>query len=439
MTEQNIIAFIYVISYYFVANIGYYLIMCMMITPKINKYLLSVILGMGSVVLYFLTRGTSFQLVGMLLSFVVPALLFFKEKKSFCAIAVFFHLIIMTAADIFLHFFYMTFIGYYDTRVVPTNWKELILIVPSVALGLTVMYILAFIWRRIFRKIPIKSFNLFVLFPLGQFFFLATCTYKTWTDPNYIAFDMPFIWVAIIVSVFADITMFIALKDSAKLDETRERLSEAEKQMEAQLAYYDSLTEKFAEIREYRHDINNIVAVAESLLNEDISRSDGEAMISEIKERAAKTAVPMFCANPIINTVIWQKQQEAGQLGIDFSAEIDAGESFPFDKIDICSLFANLLDNAIREASGCEKGFVRLIAGRKSGVVFVTAENSSERVIKQGAKPKTTKKSGSFHGSGLEIIEKITAKYGGSFTLSAEKGTAVASAAMLPMDRSRTA
>ena len=90
MTEQNIIAFIYVISYYFVSNIGYYLIMCMMITPKINKYLLSVILGMGSVVLYFLTRGTSFQLVGMLLSFVVPALLFFKEKKSFCAIAVFF-------------------------------------------------------------------------------------------------------------------------------------------------------------------------------------------------------------------------------------------------------------------------------------------------------------------------------------------------------------
>ena len=243
---------------------------------------------------------------------------------------------------------------------------------------------------------------------------------------------MPFIWVAIIVSVFADITMFIALKDSAKLDETRERLSEAEKQMEAQLAYYDSLTEKFAEIREYRHDINNIVAVAESLLNEDISRSDGEAMISEIKERAAKTTVPMFCANPIINTVIWQKQQEAGQLGIEFSAEIDSGESFPFDKIDICSLFANLLDNAIREASGCEKGFVRLSAGRKSGVVFVTAENSSRREIKQGAKPKTTKKSGSFHGSGLDIIEKITAKYSGSFTLSAEKGTAVASAALLP-------
>ena len=46
MTEQNIIAFIYVISYYFVSNIGYYLILCMMITPKINKYLLSVILGM---------------------------------------------------------------------------------------------------------------------------------------------------------------------------------------------------------------------------------------------------------------------------------------------------------------------------------------------------------------------------------------------------------
>ena len=439
MTERDIIALIYIFMYYVVENIGYYLIMCMMITPKINKYLLSTVLGLASMLLYFHIMNTPFQAVGMITAFAVPALLFFKEKKSFCMIAALFHLIIMMVSDVIIYFIYTSFIGYFDAKAVPDTWNELIVMIPNVVMCMMSMYILAFIWRRVFRHVPIKSVNLFVLFPLGQFFFLAACTFSSRNDETYVVFDSPFAWVALIISVFADITMFIALKDSAKLDETRERLSEAEKQMQAQLEYYDSLTEKFAEIREYRHDINNIVAVAESLLNEDISRSDGEAMLSEIKERAAKTnAVPMFCANPIINTVIWQKQQEAGQLGIEFSAEIDGTESFPFDKIDICSLFANLLDNAIREASDSEKGFVRLCAGRKSGVVFVTAENSSERVIKQGAKPKTTKKDGSFHGSGLDIIEKITAKYGGSFTLSAENGTAAAYAALLPMGKSET-
>lgn len=434
MTEQNIIALIYIIIYYVVADIGYYLIMCMMITPKINKYLLCVILGMGSIFLYLLTKNTPFQLAGMLTAFVVPALLFFKEKKSFCTIAAVFFLIFMTAADIVVHFIYTSFVDYYNPKAIPCSWNELMLTIPNVALGLMTMYILAFVWRRIFRHIPIRSVNLFVLFPLGQFFFFATCTYKSWSDVTYVVFDSPFIWPAIIISVFADITMFIAIRDNAKLDETRERLNEAEKQMQAQLDYYDSLTEKYSEIREYRHDINNIVAVAESLLNNDISRSDGEAMLTEIKERAAKTAVPMFCTNPIINTVIWQKQQEAQRLGVEFTAEIDGGESFPFDRIDTCSLFANMLDNAIREASGCENGFVRICAGRKSGVVFVTAENSSGRVISNGIKPMTTKNEASFHGSGLDIIEKITAKYGGSFNLSSENGKAVASAALLPSD-----
>ncbi|MGN0620211.1 MAG: sensor histidine kinase [Ruminiclostridium sp.] len=440
MTEQNIIDILYYGVYYFANSYFQYFALTLLLTPKFNRFLMSLILAPISLIIFPLAENTPLQFIFPVLMFLVPGLLLFREKKSVCLFTSVIYFTFLCICDLLVSMINIKFYGSYVWQTRPVTWYSLSLtafifvfeIIPIVLL-------FVFLWRSIFRRIPVKCLNLFILFPLGQFFFVSACAYKSWNDPNYIVFDTPFVWIAVVISFFADITMFIALKDSAKLDETRERLSEAEKQMEAQLAYYDSLTEKFAEIREYRHDINNIVAVAESLLNEDISRSDGEAMISEIKERAAKTAVPMFCANPIINTVIWQKQQEAGQLGIDFSAEIDAGESFPFDKIDICSLFANLLDNAIREASGCEKGFVRLIAGRKSGVVFVTAENSSQREIKQGAKPKTTKKSGSFHGSGLDIIEKITAKYGGSFTLSAEKGTAVASAAMLPMDRSRTA
>ncbi len=434
MDEQALIDVLYYLLHDVFQWISYFFIITAFLTPKCNRAIIvlvpSVIGLFPPVYKLLLGKDTgTFMMIGML---TLVALTAFKEKKRICLFAVAVEQLGIGFMAVVTTTIVYDMLGYYPTEIFPYTWVSVIYTVILDILLYCCFGFILFIWNKHLKRRHIKSVGYFWMFPFGQMMFFFACVYRAWQDMGTYILSNHILIVALIVSAISDIILYFGLKQNDRVQDMERSMAEMEKQMQAQLDYYDSLSEKFAEIREYRHDINNIVAVAESLLNEDISRSDGEAMISEIKERAAKTAVPMFCANPIINTVIWQKQQEAGQLGIEFSAEIDTGESFPFDKIDICSLFANLLDNAIREASGCEKGFVRLIAGRKSGVVFVTAENSSERVIKQGAKPKTTKKSGSFHGSGLEIIEKITAKYGGSFTLSAEKGTAVASAAMLP-------
>ena len=434
MDEQALIDILYYLLHDVFQWVSYFVIISAFLTPKYNRALIilipSVIGLLPPVYKLLLDKDTgTFMMIGML---TVVALTAFKEKKRICLFAVAVEQLGIGFMAVVTTTMVYDILGYYPTEIFPYTWVSVIYTVILDILLYCCFGFILFIWNRHLRHRHIKSVGYFWMFPFGQMMFFFACVYRAWQDMGTYLLSNRILIIALIISAISDIILYFGLKQNDRVQDMERSMAEMEKQMQAQLEYYDSLTEKFAEIREYRHDINNIVAVAESLLNEDISRSDGEAMISEIKERAAKTTVPMFCSNPIINTVIWQKQQEAGQLGIEFSAEIDSGESFPFDKIDICSLFANLLDNAIREASGCEKGFVRLSAGRKSGVVFVTAENSSRREIKQGAKPKTTKKSGSFHGSGLDIIEKITKKYNGVFTLSAEKGTAVASAALLP-------
>ena len=434
MDEQVLIDITYYLLHDVFQWISYFFIISAFLTPKYNRALIvlipSVIGLFPPVYKLLLGKNTgTFMMIGML---TVVALTAFKEKKRICLFAVAVEQLGIGFMAVVTTSIVYDILGYYPTEVFPYTWVSVIYTVILDILLYCCFGLILLVWNKQLKRRHIKSVGYFWMFPFGQMMFFFACVYRAWQDMGTYILSNNILIIALIISVISDIILYFGLKQNDRVQDMERSMAEMEKQMQAQLEYYNSLTEKFAEIREYRHDINNIVAVAESLLNEDISRSDGEAMLSEIKERAAKTSVPMFCSNPIINTVIWQKQQEAGQLGIEFSAEIDVAESFPFDKIDICSLFANLLDNAIREASSCKNGFVRLFAGRKSGVVFVTAENSSEREIKQGAKPKTTKNDGSFHGSGLDIIEKITAKYGGSFTLSAEKGTAVASAALLP-------
>lgn len=225
--------------------------------------------------------------------------------------------------------------------------------------------------------------------------------------------------------------MYKALKDNSKLTETKARVVQMEHNAELQAQYYYSLADKYTEIREYRHDINNLVAAVELLLHNEISRRDGEEMLSEIKEKAAQTSVPIFCSNPVANAILWHKKQESEKLGIDIEISIDKNEDFPFEKTDVCSVFSNLLDNAIREAANQPQPFVKVSSNRDMNMIFIEVRNSSSRKdISNEKKLKSTKKDGTLHGYGMEIIGKIAQKCNGDFALTADGSEAKAVVAL---------
>ncbi len=268
--------------------------------------------------------------------------------------------------------------------------------------------------------------GMFLLFPLGQTFFIATFSKGTWENNELYAYSEPLLIVSIILSVIADIVMYVALRDNSNMNTMRKRLLEIEREMEQQLKYYDAIAEKYTEIREYRHDILNLVSISEIMLEKKLSESESKAYIDEMKKKAEAMEIPIYCSNPLVNAVLWQKQQSAEKSGIAFSADIEQNEDFPIDRIDICSLMVNLVDNALRECENCEKPFVEIAVSRKINMLFIGVKNSCA-TLKSGKTHKlATTKSGD-HGYGMEIINKIAEKYSGEFSFTAENGTANAS------------
>ena len=95
------------------------------------------------------------------------------------------------------------------------------------------------------------------------------------------------------------------------------------------------------------------------------------------------------------------------QHQIDFVTDL----SFPFDlyvdDVMLCSLFSNLLDNAIHAVEDMDPGkrWIRISAITEGGFLVVKTRNPS-------GKPEPVKRG---HGKGTVILQEIAEMYGGMY------------------------
>lgn len=313
------------------------------------------------------------------------------------------------------------------------TWDTIIFVVASDIFLAGGILLVVVIWNRFFKRTNEKSLGLLVLFPVSQSVFFCACSYQTWTVFGLDLMNNPFMLASILLSLVAVIAMCRALMQNTKTHELARKLTEMHHKMDMQLQYYEALAEKMQEVREYRHDINNLIDVTESLLRDRTSTGDGRVLLEDLKVKTANTRMPVFSSNPTVNAVLYHKQTSARELGVDFRVNMEVCEDFPFERSDICSVFANLLDNAVREASQTENGFTEISAGRRMGLLKSEVINSTSKQINSGrGRPATDKPDPEKHGFGLEIVESIVKKYDGKFVLVAENGIARA-AVSLPL------
>ena len=230
--------------------------------------------------------------------------------------------------------------------------------------------------------------------------------------------------ISLVLYVVSDIFMFFALRENSKLEQTRRQLAEMENEMSMQMRYYESVNRRYIEMREYRHDIKNLVAAAEISIRSGAA-AEGIALIDELKERSESLKIPVYCNNAIVNAVLWEKQRECTEAGIDFVVNIPPEEEVAMEKSDACSLFANLLDNAIRAAKKTSTPFVSVSCRSEIGMFFLEVKNSSEQVFGADELPEG-RDDGEHHGCGMKIVRRISVKYNGSFSISSDGEKAAA-------------
>lgn len=430
MTEQQIINILYFVFFYIPQSCIFYISLNLMLTPKSKKArIISLTLCPVLNFISFTAMTQAPQVINLILSLsfvLVPALLLFKEPIKHKIMSSVMLMVIYLIFDVIMATLTLDVFGYYPNKLDVLNWDSVYSALTSDFLIMVFIYPICRFWGIKVRKLNESTLTLFFLFPINQILFISACTYGFWKGNNFNIFGNVFVPLAIVFSVFADIAMYLALRENSKINEMNMKMLEMEHALELQYNYYSTITREYEEIRQYRHDINNLVSAVDAMIQNNNYVAEGEKLAESLKERASVMDIPVFCANPIVNTVLWQKKQKAHSLGIGFSVSMELSEDFPIERMDICSLFANLIDNATEEASKHKNAEVSIRASREMGMLFIEVTNPTDYEFSSDTGYIESTKSGRNHGLGIEIVRKITEKYNGNFVIKASDGMAAA-------------
>ena len=187
--------------------------------------------------------------------------------------------------------------------------------------------------------------------------------------------------------------------------------------------YYEAMEQQQFEIRRLRHDLANHL---QTLLALPASQKDD--YVKSMMDQPAFGQVVTWCGDVTVNAVLTAKEGLMRQKGIRFHVKADIPGELPFEKADLCAVFANALDNAVEGCGALEESMreINLDARAGKGILAVNIKNTCPvKELAPGGKgvlPTTTKKDVYNHGFGLRSIQEIVKKYGGNMEIEQKEG-----------------
>ncbi|MBQ8825559.1 MAG: sensor histidine kinase, partial [Oscillospiraceae bacterium] len=183
--------------------------------------------------------------------------------------------------------------------------------------------------------------------------------------------------------------------------------------------HYTRIEEKRYELAKLRHDFRNELSAVKKLISTGSSESARE-LIDDLERTLDSTAEYKYCSVPVIDAVVSEKEDIISRNDIRFEHSITVAGAENVQPVHLCSIFANLMDNAIKANLEIEDGrYISLASRIRGGTITVKCENP---VSGKAAVPAPSRST----GYGLKILNDIASKYDGRFSVSAENGVCTA-------------
>lgn len=182
--------------------------------------------------------------------------------------------------------------------------------------------------------------------------------------------------------------------------------------------YYDEINRRYNESRKIRHDINNHL-LAISALIESGSIEGAKRYISEVSEQSDLAAMPVKTGRNVLDALLFKKTEQAVEKGCKIAFEIDCPISGSALDYDLCTIFGNILDNAIEASNSGDRISVKI--GKQLDMLYISCKNPfSHELKRRGDRILTTKKDFASHGFGIMRVREIARRYGGDVNITAE-------------------
>lgn len=192
---------------------------------------------------------------------------------------------------------------------------------------------------------------------------------------------------------------------------------------EMQRTYYRLTTEQIKKLSALRHDFrNHLYIIAERIRRGE--KEDAIAYIDKIGVSTEEAGNIIVAENEILATILTVKNMICKNKDIDFVCEIDC-EKIYIEDMDLNTVVANLLDNAIEASEKCQKGQRNIsfkIVDVKQFIVMECRNTCKEKSAEKKHIFQTTKENKEEHGYGMENIRETAEKYSGRTEFSCEGG-----------------
>jgi len=223
--------------------------------------------------------------------------------------------------------------------------------------------------------------------------------------------------LTLVSRLFSILSCFFLLYLKAYIIDTSKK--ETEKKLIEQLYYEQQKQFQFNKetidlINEKCHDMRHQIASA------------GANMASEeLKELISIYDNTIRTGNSTLDTIFSEKSILCQKYGIRLSPMID-GDALAFMELgDICSLFGNILENAIESVSKLTNESDRIISIKvqeKASMLIITCDNYYNETLNfVDGLPISSKDDNDYHGFGLKSIKRIAKKYGGTLTINTDE------------------
>lgn len=290
------------------------------------------------------------------------------------------------------------------------------------------------LWLRYVRfseeeDIPAGCLYMVLIVPIAVLLFRVLESFWAWGGMStFLCFTVAYLCILIMVAVSV-LSVARVCREHGQVVE----LGMAKQRLQSEKAMLQLTKQQLEELREVRHEARNQFSYMRILLDQ--KRYDEmEDYFDRFSDAMADTIQTIDCGNQSISVILNMERSKAHAAGTDFQWELTVPKELPFSDDDMCSLLANLIDNAIEECiriaptSGQTPPTFRLSMHPQKDYLYIEVRNPTRRSdLQRGERGLlTTKGDTPRHGYGTRIVERLAEKYNGCASFRIEAGEFIA-------------
>nr|WP_296033397.1 ATP-binding protein [uncultured Dorea sp.] len=240
----------------------------------------------------------------------------------------------------------------------------------------------------------------------------------SWTNQDYTKLAMYIgvvTWIMMILLNYLLCVLYYGIRKAQK--ERADQLLLLQ-QYEVEKRHYKDIEQMEKTVRGGRHDLNNLLATTQVLLEEE-DYEGVRNLIQGTKDRVGESEKKLHTGNAAIDSILNLKFAKAKEAGIPVETDLSVPAHLDLNYEAMATIFGNLLDNALEAQEKIPQKERKVILRMKymNQMLMILAANKG----KKNPTLSTTKEDTEDHGFGIENIRRSVEKMGGSIQFSWEK------------------